>query len=64
LSDEPSVRLAARALRRLSIPAVGAINTLNEWLRLNGSQILAAILVFGVQPGLELPPLILRLFSS
>jgi hypothetical protein len=48
----------------LSLPPVGALNTLNEWLRLNGSQILAAILVFGVQPGLELPPLILRLFSS
>jgi hypothetical protein len=43
---------------------LGLVDMINEWVRLNGSQILAAILVFAVQPGLELPPLILRLFSS
>ena len=42
---------------------VEALNTINEWLRLNGSHILAAILVFAVQPGVELPPLVLQLFS-
>lgn len=41
----------------------GPLHTMNEWLRLNGSQILAAILVFAVQPGVELPPLVLQLFS-
>jgi hypothetical protein len=41
----------------------GPLHTLNEWLRLNGSQILAAILVFAVQPGVELPPLVVQLFS-
>jgi hypothetical protein len=60
-----SCRLARRAGAALSVRAVtGPIDTFNEWLRLNGSQILAAILVFAVQPGLELPPLVLRLFSS
>jgi hypothetical protein len=51
---------AALLLRAVFEP----INTLNEWLRLNGSHILAAILVFAVQPGLELPPLVLKLFSA
>ena len=54
----------ASANRATTAPVMGPINTLNEWLRLNGSQILAAILVFAVQPGVELPPLILRMFSS
>jgi hypothetical protein len=35
-----------------------ALETLNEWIRLNGSSILAAIMVFVVQPGLEIPKFI------
>jgi hypothetical protein len=54
----------AASNRATTAQMMGPINTLNEWLRLNGSQILAAILVFAVPPGLELPPLILRMFSS
>lgn len=37
---------------------MNAVNTINEWLRLNGSLIVAGFLVLVVQPGLELPILV------
>lgn len=37
---------------------MNAFDTINEWLRLNGSLVVATFMVLVVQPGLELPILV------